>query len=91
MARRKTVRGGRSSGDRKREPSKQRAGKKRIGSHPPHPKCPGCQRALYKRMDAGPVRTSDAWAWCRYEGCPLSGRNQSKPASKRVLPAAGRR
>ena len=70
----------------------------RTGSHPTHPPCPGAampevlarrpklqSHKLYKRLDAGPVRKSDPWAYCRNQACPLYGVNQSmQPATSEV-------
>jgi hypothetical protein len=44
--------------------------------HPPHPKCPECGKALYKRADPGPVKKEDPWAFCRNPKC-LFGKSPS--------------
>ena len=42
--------------------------------HQPHPKCPGCSRALYKAMDKGSkVSPEDPYQFCRNSACPCWG------------------
>lgn len=36
---------------------------------PKQPKCPHCAKALYKRMQAGQVKKTDPYAWCRNKKC----------------------
>ncbi len=43
---------------------------------PQQPKC-ACGKAIYKRMDAGPVATSDPYAWCRNQDCAHFNKDQS--------------
>lgn len=40
---------------------------------PKQPKCEGCGKSLYKRMDAGPTKTSDPYAFCRNKDCRFHG------------------
>lgn len=44
---------------------------------PAQPKC-DCGKALYKRMDAGPVKTSDPYAWCRNRACAKHNKPQAE-------------
>jgi hypothetical protein len=45
----------------------------RKGSHPKHPKCECCGKALYKSPTKGAaVKKSDPWAFCRNGGCERS-------------------
>jgi type IV secretory pathway VirB10-like protein len=48
---------------------------------PVQPKCDHCGKALYKRMDSGPVKTADPYAWCRNRECEQYNRDQSKGKS----------
>jgi len=61
------------------------------GSHPKHPKCETCGRAMYKTMVPGrSVRPLDPWAYCRNPECDLYGEKQSsdETADERVAKAA---
>lgn len=51
--------------------------KTRGGTHPKHPPCPECGRAMYKTMTVGKaVKKDDPWAFCRNKDCGLFGKNQ---------------
>lgn len=58
-----------------------------MSGRPEQPKCPECKRAVYKRMDAGPVKTSDPYAWCRNQKCDMYNTDQS--GGKTRFPALG--
>jgi len=46
----------------------------RGGNHPTHPKCPGCNKALYKTLKKGTAsKKEDPFAHCRNEACELFG------------------
>ena len=50
---------------------------KRGGTHPKHPPCPECGKAMYKTMEVGKaVRKSDPWSFCRNKSCSLFGVDQ---------------
>lgn len=62
-------------------------------SHPVHPKCPACQKSLYKAFEKGkPVKKTDPWDFCRNSACRLGGpegiATVSKAAAKRALATA---
>lgn len=55
-------------------------------SHPTHPKCPGCGKALFKAFDgpwngkpAAKVRPADPYDFCRNRKCPRSGSSGIDP------------
>lgn len=49
-----------------------------MSSHPKHPKCPSCNRSMYKTMTKGrAVSKTDPWAYCRNAKCEIVGQNQS--------------
>lgn len=50
----------------------------RAGTHPVHPKCPGCAKSMYKSMKAEKVFKHQPWAFCRNVKCALHGKDQSK-------------
>lgn len=54
---------------------------------PQQPKCESCGKAMYKRMDAGPVKTDDAYGWCRNPECEHY--NQDVSGSSRFKPLEG--
>ena len=67
---------------------------------PQQPKC-SCGKALYKRMDAGPVKTTDPYGFCRNRDCEHYNKDQSgesrfsplarksgAPKAKTIPPAA---
>jgi rubredoxin len=45
----------------------------RPGNHPPHPICPVCGYAIYKRLpdEASPRPPNLPWRYCRNSRCPL--------------------
>jgi hypothetical protein len=50
---------------------------KRGGKHPKHPPCPGCGKALYKKISfTGGVKKSNFWAFCKNTKCVFYGKNQ---------------
>lgn len=56
--------------------------KRKQGTHPVHPKCPSCKKAMYKTMEKGKVvKKTDPWAFCRNEKCELHGKDQSQEAA----------
>jgi len=60
---------------------------KRGGSHPPHPRCPECGKAMYKTMVKGAsVKKSEPWAYCRNESCSKYGVDQSGVIDQTALP-----
>ncbi len=49
-----------------------------MSNHPVHPRCPGCEAAIYKTMVPGRrSRTFDPFAYCRNDECDLWDINQS--------------
>ena len=66
--------------------------RKRGGTHPKHPRCPGCSKALRKRAEPGKggAKKSDPYRWCFNESCPLHGVDQSDEANAATIEAAGK-
>lgn len=56
-----------------------------MPGHPKHPRCPKCGKMMFKRMDAGRVRKTEPWAFCRNEKCERYGANQAKDEALREL------
>lgn len=56
--------------------------KKTSKGRPQQPKCPGCKKALYKRMDSGQVKKADPYAWCRNKKCIAYNSDQSSGATR---------
>jgi len=48
---------------------------------PKQPRCDCCGKALYKRMDAGPVKPSDPYAYCRNVACDRHGDIRTPPVA----------
>ena len=52
----------------------------RGGNHPKHPKCPHCNKALYKVMEKGKhSKKDDPFCYCRNENCDFYGVKQDEP------------
>jgi hypothetical protein len=52
---------------------------------PVQPKCPHCGKAMYKRMDAGAVKTEDSYGWCRNAACDHFNVDQSGASRFKAL------
>lgn len=65
--------------------------RKRGGTHPKHPRCPGCGKALRKRSvpGVGGSKKSDPYRWCFNKGCDLHGVDQSDEANADKVKEAG--
>lgn len=49
-------------------------------SHPIHPKCPSCGKALFKSYKAAKVRPADPYRFCRNEKCTRCGPSGITPS-----------
>lgn len=71
----------------KKSEKKAAAAKRTSAGRPVQPKC-DCGKALYKRMDAGPVKTSDPYGWCRNPDCDHYNKDQSGESRFSALDAS---
>lgn len=62
--------------------------KRTSAGRPQQPKCSHCNKALYKRMDAGPVKVEDTYGWCRNPSCDHY--NQDQSGASRFKPLEGK-
>ncbi len=62
-------------------------------SHPQHPSCPDCKKALFKSPYAAKVKPSDPYAYCRNKVCPsytfraVVGEVGKKPMTAQIMGA----